>query len=805
MCMNQSDMRVIEAQITQWMLAWREAGTGTPLPGIVVLLSEFYPLQPVTVQRQLAKRLPTGKICVVRIEQSTWSTDGFGPIRERLGQTAVRTRRWKINHNMLFSGRHMMGLFEESFRTASAKRPFRYVEASRALHPVAPDLIKHLNNYVETLSESYDQSFAAESIAASFLLDHLTPGMHEFNIHDVFTVLYQGACRQLSENIKFPSPDLILHHMNLLHTKFRRAGGEITDILQDSMKRHRKNWSRVEGSTDTCFVCLRRRPEYQLPCSHTLCVSCVKDFGNQCRQNPDRFIVRSCFLCDNACNLVVLDRPPTTGVGLLCLDGGGVRGIVQTEILRLLEERIGLPIRIQEHFQLAAGVSAVLALWNRSLYSAQSLEAAIEQTYGDRRRMLDPSYASSIGARILLPVARSPEPSIFVFTNYNGVGDDVKERGPCTNMPGGQLTASGHRAVQGSGYELYGNGNHIAVSDVFFPPKFILGIGWLQDAGMIENNPITLLLSQYYRLYSKNGTYQFLLNIGSGSKSNDVRPRHGSSGGVIAAVVEAYKTSALNRVMSAYEWLLSGLSYWGRYTTSIDNTSELRDRCIRLDTSLEGMEARLDDVKAIPKLKQRVHNDASLSTDIESMADRIIASMFYFELEDVPVQDGATFKGPSRILCLRKSGDPTLSLLIEKLMAWNARFVVNDKVMAGNFLSPAFWDETGNFFMPVEFQTEGQKLSASLRWPDGRNYPLSGSPYRLCTLVEKQGLDAPFGLPDHRRWHRKPRHIGNAPLSVECEDRKPGLKRKSTTKAAREDGCKRRRLWWSASQYYPPK
>jgi hypothetical protein len=111
-------------------------------------------------------------------------------------------------------------------------------------------------------------------------------------------------------------------------------------------------------------------------------------------------------------------------------------------------------------------LSTVLALWNRSLYSAQSLETAIEQTYGDRRRMLDPSYASSIGARILLPVARSPEPSIFVFTNYNGVGDDVKERGPCTNMPGGQLTASGHRAVQGSGYELYGNGNLIAVSDV---------------------------------------------------------------------------------------------------------------------------------------------------------------------------------------------------------------------------------------------------------------------------------------------------------------------------------------------------
>lgn len=89
-----------------------------------------------------------------------------------------------------------------------------------------------------------------------------------------------------------------------------------------------------------------------------ICLSCVKDFGDQCHQNPDRYTVHNCFLCGSTCYLVVLDLPPTAGIGLLCLDGGGVRGVVQTEILGLLEERIGLPIPVQEHFQLAAGVSA---------------------------------------------------------------------------------------------------------------------------------------------------------------------------------------------------------------------------------------------------------------------------------------------------------------------------------------------------------------------------------------------------------------------------------------------------------------
>lgn len=186
----------------------------------------------------------------------------------------------------------------------------------------------------------------------------LTTPSSEFEIRDVFNDLYRGACRALSDATNFPSHELIWRHMSVLHATFRRSGKPITSLHQETMERHRETWSRVEGSVDTCYGCLRRRPEYALPCGHVVCLSCVKDFGVQCRQNPYRFVVTCCFLCGAECNLVVLDRPPTAGVGLLCLDGGGIRGIMQTEILCFLEERIGLPIPIQEHFQLVAGVSA---------------------------------------------------------------------------------------------------------------------------------------------------------------------------------------------------------------------------------------------------------------------------------------------------------------------------------------------------------------------------------------------------------------------------------------------------------------
>ncbi|KAK8912311.1 Phospholipase A I [Metarhizium anisopliae] len=467
--------------------------------------------------------------------------------------------------------------------------------------------------------------------------------------------------------------------------------------------------------------------------------------------------------------------PPTAGVGLLSLDGGGVRGIVQTEILRLLEERIGLPIPVQEHFQLAAGVSAgglnlialylkgwhpevctrkyeemskvifrkgflqhvpvlstVLAMWHKARYSSETLEQVIGETYGEKGMMLDPSYATSIGARIVLPAARSPTPSILLFTNYNGSGGNAENKG----------------------YEVCGTCRDVAVSDV----------------------------------------------IGSGSKSDNAELPYANmdGGSLFGTDVLGYKTSALRRIASAYEWLLSGLSYWEKYTRSIDKGSELRDRCIRLDVSFEGMEPKLDDVRAVPRLKRRVRHDAALSAEIDSTVDCIIASLFYFELEAMPMQRGSMLNCSGHIRCLRKRGDPALCLLIEKLVAWNARFVIDNKIMGGNMLSPFFWDQTGNFGVPAEFQITGQELSVSLTWPDGRTHPISGSPYLIHQLVDVQGLNAPFGLPDHRRKHRAPRYAHAVSTGSDHEARKSKLKRKTSSinTFVTQGSTKRRKLWW---------
>jgi patatin-like phospholipase/acyl hydrolase len=56
--------------------------------------------------------------------------------------------------------------------------------------------------------------------------------------------------------------------------------------------------------------------------------------------------------------VVVKVHPPTTGVGVLCIDGGGVRGVLSLGLMKRIQDRIGLPIPFQKFFKVAFGISS---------------------------------------------------------------------------------------------------------------------------------------------------------------------------------------------------------------------------------------------------------------------------------------------------------------------------------------------------------------------------------------------------------------------------------------------------------------
>jgi hypothetical protein len=73
----------------------------------------------------------------------------------------------------------------------------------------------------------------------------------------------------------------------------------------------------------------------------------------------------------------------------------------------------------------------IAALFNDAIYRAKHLEGVLKETLGSDMKMQDSSYATTIGAKIGLPVATVSEASTLLFTNYNGRAEGASRLGMC--------------------------------------------------------------------------------------------------------------------------------------------------------------------------------------------------------------------------------------------------------------------------------------------------------------------------------------------------------------------------------------
>lgn len=113
-----------------------------------------------------------------------------------------------------------------------------------------------------------------------------------------------------------------------------------------------------------CYACLFGRPEYSLPCGHVICFSCLREFDQLPPElkYPGIALHEECVLCksrdEEGWPYKIEYRPDLSGIRVLSLDGGGVRGIIQLSILQRLEELLDLDMLFGEFFDLMIGTSA---------------------------------------------------------------------------------------------------------------------------------------------------------------------------------------------------------------------------------------------------------------------------------------------------------------------------------------------------------------------------------------------------------------------------------------------------------------
>ncbi|KAI1745919.1 hypothetical protein F4680DRAFT_442191 [Xylaria scruposa] len=110
-------------------------------------------------------------------------------------------------------------------------------------------------------------------------------------------------------------------------------------------------------SYSSCLCCLRELPECALPCGHVLCLPCVETYGSRTSRTTIEINRCPIHVHDVIASppWVIVTKPRHTGVRTLCLDGGGICGIIQLLVLREIEAVLGYNLPIQLFFDLIVG------------------------------------------------------------------------------------------------------------------------------------------------------------------------------------------------------------------------------------------------------------------------------------------------------------------------------------------------------------------------------------------------------------------------------------------------------------------
>jgi hypothetical protein len=187
---------------------------------------------------------------------------------------------------------------------------------------------------------------------------------------------------------------------------------------------------------------------------------------------------------------------------------------------------------------------------------------------------------------------------------------------------------------------------------------------------------------------------------------------------------------------------------WKRFINSLAPAS--RDRYHRLSIRFSGTEPSLDDVLQMPELKSTVMRSIDGNAEaLTAVVDSMIASIFYFELDDnMPKFDRGGFACSGYIICRLNIPLKNRHLLYDRLVQTSSWFLIQ-----GNPLRCVLSTPKGlpPFKRRVKFCVKSldETIAFSIRGITSTSKLISGFPTSLRKLVADQRLESPFGTIDH--------------------------------------------------------
>ncbi|PVH69548.1 hypothetical protein DL98DRAFT_624539 [Cadophora sp. DSE1049] len=633
----------------------------------------------------------------------------------------------KEDNRTLFFTTHFTALFKYAcdYFSQAFKELFDFIKASRKQNLVTKDLVEHIFIFLKRIKSAKELTeFAAPIIVSSILLDNYPPNTYN-KLLEFRVIAFEGT------------GDMILRSGFISRVEDRLQGFFEQSICRSGT-----------FSSSTYFAYLRRRLQYSLPCGYIIYENYI-------------FKIYNCFFCRAEISEEVVIRvyPLTTGVGVLCIDRGGTRGVLPLKFMKRIEDRIssgGLIViamfingwfidKSTESFEKLAKVAfkrrkvldipflsriheLLKSYLADGLYLVENIEAVLQAVFGKDKTILDYLHATFISARIGLPVAIICEPSSCIFTNYNGYHVIRPEDGY------GKVPLWEIQAVPSLSFKAFTNPRSSARSASaapgFFPPKKING-----------NDPLISALSEVAAMFPLVEEPDFMVLLGTGAP----RTTGGKLSMSVSGFFSVWKDGAFPRL-----WRMFWERMRDRYVKQVFRT---HPRYHRLDTEFDDEMLRLDNIKSIHKLQLKAQEDNSVSKVIDNITRCAIASRFYFELDSVLEGCNGEYTGVGFILCSIRRGDDAFEFLLDQLSKSSSTFYLNNCPIPGTVGDRSFIGKNGNFRKRVELSLSG-RFTITLKQGDSEPCNISGSPYLIEKLIIAQGLNAHFGRADHGKRKR---------------------------------------------------
>lgn len=784
-------------KVVELMKAWVKLDKPTehgPFACLVVVLhGEMSSHVPENLMKKL--RCCFSDVRFHKVPNGADETQQYVKLKNKLLAIGKEGQLLKEKRKFLFSAHHLAGFLDLAGESANLERKqaLDLIHLSRSGLSRIEDIEAHVARFVGSV-DSFQalKSFAIPVISSCFILHQYPPGMHFFEIGDVFRSIYEESCQKVCCEATLVAKEakrfldqpsfvaLVRRELSLQYKRFLTLPSA-AEAHKRLMGRFSGHWSKLR-SHETCFSCVARRPQFGLSCGHSVCENCVKVFGNKNDLDPWVYHVSQCFICGAGVgSLAIRVRPENASIRVLSIDGGGVRGVAPLQFLRTLQDQLRLPnYPIQRHFDLIYGtssgaittaglvmngwdiakclatfkqlshtafqrraslkiplVSAVLQFLISIIcdgrYPPKNLESVLQRVFG-RKCILDSSVESEMGILAGIIVTNIKDTSASVFTNYNAVGN---RKNHCDYSV--MTTDPAARPLL---WEII---RCATAAPFYFRPRHIAGVGTFQDGGLLYNNPASIALHEVGALFPNTREPSLFVSLGTGCPLRGGRQRSSRC---------FWKDSFIPRLIRAF-WKLGDSDRAWKQLLSQQTIENSKSGFFRFDVKFPGAEPHLDDLSKMEEIEEAAQETMLQSPELNDLVSRIRAELFVFTLDGdaIPYRADNQYECTGSISCRLRANTAAFDALMTQLNGEAAFLQINNVTLPGDFWNGSCSDANGNFCTHVKIRVSrlDEPFQLCLHEGSGGGCHISGSPFTIQKLAEDQKLGARFGTIDHRR------------------------------------------------------